>query len=187
MSKRLGATLALLLTTAAFSFSSAANATPVTYDFSVQVTTGGLLGSIANGSFSYDDSSVVFGGTNKAPTLLTALDFTFNGISYGAASANTGLLSFDTAGALTGFWFGNSCVAGTCSLITHGDSWSIQNSAFAYTALVRGRSVAPGQGTVSYSLVPAAPIPVPEPGTLGLFAFGAVMLALFAGTRRRRR
>ncbi|MEO7052693.1 MAG: PEP-CTERM sorting domain-containing protein [Rhodanobacter sp.] len=176
----------LIITTAALasSFAPVAEATPVHYDFTVQISSGLLSDTTANGSFTYDSSSITPGASNKSLGLLTALDFTLNGITYDANSANTGYLSFNAAGKLTDFWFGNSCVAARCALLPLKNSWFVHN-VFGYTALdSRGRPGAPGAGSISYSL---APVPVPEPGTLGLFGLGALLMGLFLGTRRRTR
>lgn len=184
MSKLLGAKLALLMSATAlgFSFAPVAKATPINYDFSVLVTSGPLHGTTANGTFSYDDSSIVFNGVNNATDLLTALDFTFNGVTYGAGTANTGHLKFDGVGNLTSFIFGTHCTAGSCQLGTGAGSFLVSSTAFAY--FVRRPQLGAGIGTTNYS--PATPsVSVPEPGVLGLFGLGALLLGLFVGARRR--
>ena len=153
-----------------FSFAPVAEATPVNYDFSVQVITDPSLS--ADGTFSFDSSSITPGSTNTATGLLTALDFTFNGITYDANTANTGFLSFDADGKLTNILFGTNCdTVKTCSL-----PWFARSGKFTY-----GR---PGTGRVTFSLAPVA-VPVPEPGALGLFGLGALLIGLFVGVRRR--
>ena len=153
-----------------FSFAPVAEATPVNYDFSVQVITDPSLS--ADGTFSFDSSSITPGATNTATGLLTALDFTFNGITYDATTANTGFLSFDADGNLTNILFGTNCdKVKNCSL-----PWFARSGTFTY-----GR---PGTGKLSYSLATAA-VPVPEPSMLGLFGMGALLIGLFFGTRRR--
>lgn len=85
MSKNLRTKAALLVfaaTTLGLSFAPATEATPVNYDFSVHVNSGSLVGTAQNGSFSYDSSNITPGATNNATGLLTALDFTLNGITY---------------------------------------------------------------------------------------------------------
>ena len=60
-----------------------AEASPVTYSFSVTATTGTLSGTTALGTFTYDTSSIVPGGGFKDGTvLLTDLAFTWHGIAY---------------------------------------------------------------------------------------------------------
>lgn len=184
MSKNLGAKFALLLSFTAvigFFFAPAAKATPVNYDFSVVVTSGPLHGTTLNGTFSYDDSSIV-PGANNALDLLTALDFTLNGVTYDASTANTGKLTFDAVGNLTSFIFGTDCTAGLCKLSTGAGSFLVSDNAFAY--FVRRPVLGAGTGTTTYSLA-TTPVSVPEPGTLGMFGLGALLLGLFAGARRR--
>jgi hypothetical protein len=43
-----------------------AKADLITYDFTVTATTGPLAGTMADGTFSYDSSSIVLGGVNSA-------------------------------------------------------------------------------------------------------------------------
>ena len=85
----------------------AADATPVNYTFSVTATSGPLAGTTAPGTFSYDTSSIVLGGININNGLLTALNFTWDGITYSRTNANTGALYFDATGMLTGSLFWN--------------------------------------------------------------------------------
>jgi hypothetical protein len=170
--------LVLAAATAAFSFASSAQATPVNYDFTVNVLDGPLSGTAVNGSFSYDSSSITPSVSIDAKDLLTTLDFTFNGISYDAATANTGWLEFDAAGSLHGFGFGTGCWAGICVVSSGSNGWSITQRSFTYST----PSNWIGLGSVTYAL---APVEVPEPGTLGLFGLGALVVGLLAGRRRR--
>ena len=105
-----------------------------------------------------------------------------------ANNANTGFLSFNAAGELTGFLFGTHCVAGRCGLVSGGESWFARTfgrtSAFTYTSVDSLGRPSAGTGEVGYSLAPVA-VPVPEPGTLGLFGLGALLIGLFVGARRR--
>jgi hypothetical protein len=185
MLKKLGAKSAFLLFAAAagaFSFAPVTQATPVHYDFTVHITTSNsnaFKDSTASGTFSYDSSSIVVGGHNDATNLLTAFDFIFNGIAYDTATVNTGRLTFDSSGVLTAFMFGTHCTAGAC-VMPRSDAFLISSTSFTF--FLRTPGTAAGTGTTSYSL---APLSVPEPGTLGLFGLGALMLGLFAATRRR--
>ena len=90
----------------------AADATPVNYTFSVTAGDGPLAGTTAAGTFSYDTSSIVLNGTNPSTGLLTALNFTWDGITYSQTTANTGLLQFGATGMLTRSLFGTNCVPG---------------------------------------------------------------------------
>ena len=95
---------------------SAAQAAPITYDFTVTGTSGPLNGTAAHGTFSYDSSSIVPRGANQATGLLTSLSFSWNGISYDQTTANTGDLRFDLSGNLTQAQFGSNCSSFGCSL-----------------------------------------------------------------------
>ena len=139
-------------------------AAPINYNFTV--VADDALGTYS-GTFSYDSSSIVPSGTNSATGLFTTLDFTFGGITYNASSANTGFLSFDPTGGLTGFWFGTNCMARSC-FEPPGASWQVHANSepeFAY-----GTSTPPygGDGSLSFS---RAPMSVSEPGVWGMFGF----------------
>jgi len=114
-------------------FAAAANATPVKYDFTVTATSGPLDGTVSHGTFSFDSSSVTPGTWSRATGLLTAFDFTWNGTTYNAATANTGTLSFDGAGHLTDFMFGTHCSAGECSFAVAPETWFAWSDAFFYS------------------------------------------------------
>lgn len=176
--------LVFAVAAAAFSFAPVTQATPINYDFTVSVSTGPLFGTTANGSFSYDSSSVVAGGTNSAPRLLTALDFTFDNITYDASTANTGFLEFDFDGNLINILFGTNCIGMRCTLPSPA-SWQSRSGVFSYGALAANGSYKSGAGFLSYALATTEPVAVPEPGSLGLFGLGALMLGAFVGLRRR--
>jgi hypothetical protein len=150
-------------------------ASPISYDFSVTATTGPLIGNIAFGTFSYDSSSIVPSGTNSSTGLLTALNFTWDGITYTQATANTGTLSFDSGGNLIGEVFGTNCLAGGCSVTSLHEQWFVGDSNFDYAV----PSSTVFSGTVSVS--PA----VAEPPTMVLLSAGLGGLAVTAFRRRR--
>lgn len=182
MSARYGfkvACFVLAAAAAAISFAPAAEATPVTHDFAVHVTSGPLAGSVENGSFSYDSSSITPGGFNSASGLLTAFDFTFDGITYDAGSANTGLLGFDAAGDLTSFFISSSCISLGCTFSAGTENFTVTPgmNGFVYSTSSFQNY---GFGDVTFAPVRAS---VPEPGTLGLFGFGLLLLG--AAARRR--
>jgi len=101
----------------------AADATPVNYTFSVTAGDGPLAGTTAAGTFSYDTSSIVLNGTNPSTGLLTALNFTWDGITYSQTTANTGLLQFGATGMLTRSLFGTNCVPGDCAVTFGQEQW----------------------------------------------------------------
>ena len=158
----------------------AAVATPITYDFAVAATSGPLAGATATGSFTFDSSSIPASlpGSNSATGLLTALTFTWDGIAYGPATANTGWLTFDAAGELATAGFGTNCGAGFC-VVTVGpaDQWYAVGTMFAYAF-----PGAPGLGFGTVEMRPRAA--VPEPASVALLALA---LAAMAASRRRAR
>ncbi|MGH8161333.1 MAG: PEP-CTERM sorting domain-containing protein [Gammaproteobacteria bacterium] len=173
------ACLALVAAVATLAFAPSAQATPVNYDFTVNVTSGPLSGAAEHGSFAYDSSSITPSSRNNAAGLLTMLDFTFNGITYTAATANTGWLEFNAGSDLISFAFGTDCASGNCVVNQSTDEWWAVPGHFSYsTSTFDGF----GSGNVTFAL---APVGVPEPGTLGLFGFGSLALGV-AGWRRRR-
>lgn len=161
-------------------------ATPLDYNFTVNVTSGALLGTVENGNFSYDSSSIIAGSFNEATGLLTSLDFTFNGTPYHAATANTGALLFDDAGNLSGFAFGNDCDAGDCQVVWNSNDWLVSPglNGFWYGNPTSG-TLSKGNVTYARAVSVPVPVPVPEPDTLSLFGLGTLMLGLFVGRRRR--
>jgi hypothetical protein len=171
----LGAAFALSLMA-----SGLANASPITYDFTVTATDGPFGGTTEQGIFTYNSSSIVPGGSNVATGLLTSLSFTWNGTIYDQTTANTGFLSFDASGNLIRAVFGNDCLAG-CIVPPSTNTWSIilvppgGPLEFLYAV--------PGNGGLFTGSVTAA-IAVAEPGTLALSGLGC---ALVVAARRSRR
>jgi hypothetical protein len=77
-----------------------AKASLITYDFTVTATSGPLDGTVEKGTFSYDSSSIVPGGVNPNAGLLTSLSFSWDGMAFTQATANTGNLGFNLDGSL---------------------------------------------------------------------------------------
>jgi hypothetical protein len=168
----------LLGAAAVMAFVPQAIAEPITYDFSVSPTTGPLAGVTANGSFTYDSSSIVLGGGNFATGLLTSLSFTWDGITYDQTTANTGDLYFDGTGNLIGALFGTKCFPATCAAGAGFEAW-----VFAPNVGVVGQS---GNG-FAYSTPTTTTVyggaatltPVPEPSSIiGLLTILVLMGAL---------
>ena len=159
MSKTLCAQTQWLATAAAaaLSFAPRAEAYIISYDFTATITSGPLSGQVDNGSFSYDSSSIIPGGVNDAAGLLTALNFTFEGVTYNAHTANTGFLAFDGAA------FGSNCGAGFCEVSAFTNQWSVSGPEFDY---------ATPTSFVNFGDVTYRRVPVPEPGSLALLAAG---------------
>jgi hypothetical protein len=157
---------------------SSASASDVTYDFTVTATSGPLDGQVSSGTFTYDSSVVDPGQDVNGSNLLTDLNFTWEGVSYTAATANTGWLGFDSTGALNSFCFGNNSFNGGCEVNNFTNQWYVQPSFIQYAEPGYDGF---GAGTVTFSL--AAPAATPEPGTLGML--GTALLA-GAGLIRRR-
>ena len=98
-----------------------ANASPVTYDFTVTATSGPLSGVTATGSFTFDSSLEVPKEFDQTVPL-KSLHFTWNGITYSAATANIGNLLFDSSGALKSADFGDHCHGG-CGVAHNTNDW----------------------------------------------------------------
>src|SRR5580700_5347402 len=124
----------------------ACNAATISYTFSVTATTGPLAGTTASGTFSYDSSSIVLGGPNctggagpdcgqnNSTGLFTSLNFTWDSISYGLTTADTGFLEFNAYGTLIDPLFGRLCSKGTCANVNGVESWWVSAyGGFHYT------------------------------------------------------
>lgn len=173
----------------------AAQATPVTYDFTVEFVpfwSGPLQGAPnETGSFTFDSSSITPGTTNYAPGLLTSLDFWHNGIHYDETTANTGYLYFGPDGDLWNFVFGTNC-----SVVTHDcyedlgtNQWSARFGLNGFIFAHPSSNQNVWTANVTFALVPYIPpedpTSVPEPGTLGLFGLGALIIGVGLARRRR--
>ena len=156
----------------ALAVSGAADGSPITYDFTVDATSGVLSGNAASGSFTFDSGTIPSGGGIVGATdLLTALNFRWDGITYNARIANTGWLTFNSQGHVTFFSFGNDCAALACTVNTPSTDWLASPGAMGFVYSGGGPF---GFGKVSYSLLTS----VSEPATGTLFALALVLGAL---------
>ena len=145
-------------------------AMPVTYDFSVAVTSGPAGGSTAFGHFSYDSASVIAGGGfNSTIGLLTDLAFALDGTSYTELTANTGALGFNSLGGLTSFLIGTSCGAGSCAVGN-----GITGFAINFAGLTYARSGTPGIFNGSAPTFALRVSAVPEPASWALLLAGGL-------------
>ena len=166
------------------SLNTVACAAIVTYDFSVTAISGPLVGTSANGFFSFDEiTAPAFANTN-ATGLITDLAFTWNGINYTEANANTGFINRDFLGKVTAMGFGTNCLAGGCtsSIFIPADNWFVDiegaSGRFAYAGL--GDQDNSG-GSASATLRVGNLLPVPA--TLAMLGIG---LAVLGATRRKK-
>lgn len=154
----------------------AAQATPVTYDFSANVVSGTASGSTASGYFTYDSSTVAPSQFVDAAGLFSDFAFAWRGVNYTEVTANTGYLGFDGTGALQDFLFGTACVAGSCSVAATSQDWMVASYGFTFAE----------GGAVQFSDAPTFMLrsQVPEPGSLALLGLG---LALLPMARKKKR
>jgi hypothetical protein len=184
----LAAALALL------TVATAADATPVTVDFSVtsnDVSNPSYgTGVVGTGYFTFDDSLIPASGTGHLgnPIVpLPTLDFFFSwfGTTFDESNAQIAVLDF-SGGSLTNWMIGGSFRPATCGFLTYActssgggapDFDGIGSGGIAFTD---GKRPGLAYGLSSWSVRETTS--VPEPGTLALFGIAALGLAL---VRRR--
>lgn len=178
----------------------AAHASPVSYNFTANPTSGPLAGQSLAGSFSYDTSTINAGHTvaGAGSAILSDFSFTFMsrsfaGIDYDVTGIKFGSLTFGADGALVSFLFGTLPEHQAWPLGTN--NWEIASGGspqFRYSVTPPPR--VPGQlgpglgtvwsGTVSHEAV-RGPVSVPEPAALAMFGAGVLFIGVFIGVRRR--
>jgi len=190
--------IAKILATGLLLIPAGAMAAPVTIDFTI-TSTGALdannnfnateyngysLGSTGSGWFTIDDS---IGNYSSFDVGITPIDFSLDwaGVSFDESNAQLWQLGFDVTGSISYWGFGmlgGSCVNLNChSSIGVSDFYATggypaQDNGYAsiHATDVRGWM----SGSLTWSVRP-----VPEPATLGLFAFG--LLGMAASRRKR--
>ena len=158
-----------------------AQATPVTWDFTVTATNGPLVGVSSTGTFTYDTSIIPPGGGSVGATnLLTSLHFVWDGFTYNQTTANTGSLGFDSTGALLSFDFGTNCTAGGCGVTSGMEQWEVGGTVFTVTGgfayALANTPLGQFEGNIKLTQV------IPEPASLAMLGVGVIGLGLI---RRR--
>ena len=155
-----------------------AQAALLIYDFSVTAVNGNLAGTSASGSFGFDDAVAPAGAKTRLTGLLSFLDFTWNGINYTEATANTGAIDRLANGDLEFVMFGTNCFEGTCAVSSRSVGWDFRGGTLNDFTYSDGQAIGFGTSTIQQRLAQ-----VPEPATWALLGLA---FALMGFTRRRR-
>jgi len=174
----------------------AAEATPITVDFSV--TSNELSnpsygeGVVGTGYFTFDDSLIPGGGSGHLGNPIVSLPtldlfFSWFGVSFDESNAQIAMLTF-VDGVLTDWTIGGSYLPATCGFLryacTSSGGAAPDFDGFGTGGIAMTDATRPGLAygrPVQWSVRDTN---VPEPGTLALFGMSAVGLAFL---RRRRR
>ena len=172
-----------------------AEAATVTVNFSITSTNASsdfyAIGTVGQGSFSFDDALMPAGGSGQVGNLVMglstqALNFEWFGTHFDVSNASIATLRF-ADGELVDWALGGRYSAPTCGLLRYGCVYSAGTQPdFMLSASSGGplndgvhAGIGSGYGTVSWSVQAA---PVPEPTAPALLALGL----LFVAWRRRR-
>jgi hypothetical protein len=140
-----------------------------------------LAGTTGAGVFTFESSIVpVGGGTVAEADLLTDLDFTWGGVRYTEATANTGLLGFDPSGDLTHAMFGTTCFDGGCNLPQQQEDWIlIYNFPITPALVLTTFAYGAGDGFMNPDVrLCSGACAIPEPGTVPLLAIAATCFVI---------
>lgn len=154
-----------------------AHAATSTYEVVVNWTNGQLAGTSSTATFAFDAALAVPNATYTQPDRLTAFQFDLRGQTYTLADVDTGWLSFDGAGALSGFGIGTDCKPGVC----YAYSGNAGSFSITYAAQFLLGSVGDPQALTSWGSGTVAPASaVPEPASWGLMLAGFALVGLAA-------
>jgi hypothetical protein len=160
-----------------FMFATPANASLITYDFTVTAIRGPDAGLSSTGHFTYDSNLVALNGSANGLGLFTDFAFHWLGNHFDETNMDTNVLRFGPQGELTDFLFGTNCAANGC-VAGPPNTWIISmpgNFAFLYYKFPGDTFENLDSGPVTYHLRPT----VPEPSSISIFlaALGLAGLA----------
>lgn len=164
------------------------SASPISYEFTVTASTGPLAGVSSIGTFTFDSSIIPSGNATVAIAgLFSHLSFTWDGVAFSAATANTGELDFNQSGVVVGAFFGTDCGPNGfgCGVTGGTHEWlfflNSGNSGFEYATPSDPINIFFQLGGVNL----AGPVGLPTPGTLPLLCIALALLGLLDWRRKK--
>ena len=142
----------------------------IDFEFTVDITSGGLVGDTFAGNFSYDGTEVA--GVDEEFVDLLSFEFSFQGISFGLDDAIAEAAFFN------GEFLGLSYIVDFPAPVSFSfvpGFFGVDEAFFAYES-----TFGDGEGSIAY-------VQVPEPSTLVLFVVGLAVLLSRVRPRRRER